>query len=262
MKRSICLLIAGLFVAGWFNACTPKAGAPLRIAISKASTNYINWLKRADSTVEIVNLFPMPIDSAMEILETCSGLLLSGGEDVYPGIYGMESDTARCTGIDRHRDSLEIAVIARAFDLGLPVMGICRGNQILNVYLGGTLYIDVPQDHGTGVIHQCDDYLNCFHAIYPADSSLLKSISGADSASVTTNHHQAVRVLAQGLSANSYSADTVIEGIEWADPKEKPYLIGVQWHPERMEESNPLSGPLAKSFVTACLLINKNNKNK
>lgn len=258
MKRPICLLIAGLLMAGLLNACQPETAVPVRIAISKASSNYINWLKRADSTVVIVNLWPMSIDSAMGILETCSGLLLSGGEDVYPGIYGMENDTARCTEIDRHRDSLEIAVIARAFDLGLPVMGICRGNQILNVYLGGTLYIDIPQDHGKGVIHQCDDYLNCFHPVYPADSSLLRSISGVDSADVTTNHHQAVRVLARGLRANVFSADTLTEGIEWADPKDKPFLLGVQWHPERMDETNPLSGPIAKAFVKACKSINMN----
>jgi putative glutamine amidotransferase len=258
MKRPICLLIAGLLMAGWLNACQPETGTPLRIAISKASPNYINWLKRADSAVVIVNLYPMPVDSAMEILRSCSGLLLSGGEDVYPGIYGMEGDTGRCTEIDRHRDSLEIAVIARAFDLGLPVMGICRGSQILNVYLGGTLYIDVPQDHGTGVTHQCADYLNCFHAVHTADSSLLKGISGADSATVTTNHHQAVRVLARGLRANAYSADTLTEGIEWAEPENRPFLLGVQWHPERMDVTNPLSGPLAKAFIKACKSINRN----
>ena len=258
MKRPICLLIAGLLMAGWLNACQPETGTPLRIAISKASPNYINWLKRADSAVVIVNLYPMPVDSAMEVLRSCSGLLLSGGEDVYPGIYGMEGDTGRCTEIDRHRDSLEIAVIARAFDLGLPVMGICRGSQILNVYLGGTLYIDVPQDHGTGVTHQCADYLNCFHAVHTADSSLLKGISGADSATVTTNHHQAVRVLARGLRANAYSADTLTEGIEWAEPENRPFLLGVQWHPERMEVTNPLSGPLAKAFIKACKSINRN----
>jgi len=245
-------------MAGWLNACQPETGTPLRIAISKASPNYINWLKRADSAVVIVNLYPMPVDSAMEILRSCSGLLLSGGEDVYPGIYGMEGDTGRCPEIDRHRDSLEIAVIARAFDLGLPVMGICRGSQILNVYLGGTLYIDVPQDHGTGVTHQCADYLNCFHAVHTADSSLLKGISGADSATVTTNHHQAVRVLARGLRANAYSADTLTEGIEWAEPENRPFLLGVQWHPERMEVTNPLSGPLAKAFIKACKSINRN----
>ena len=172
----VTLFLTGLFLAQLFSACNSVQNKPLRIAISKASPNYVNWLKRADSTVETVNLYPMPIDSAMVILENCSGLVLSGGEDVYPGIYGMEYDTSRCTEMDRHRDSLEIALIAKASDLGLPVMGICRGNQILNVYFGGTLFIDVPQDHGNRVIHQCDDWEHCFHSVGPAAGSLLREI--------------------------------------------------------------------------------------
>jgi putative glutamine amidotransferase len=259
MKRLLCLLAAGLLMAASHTACRQEGPAPLRIAISKASPNYVNWLKKADSSIEIVNLWPMRIDSAMMALDDCSGLLLSGGEDVYPGIYGMEYDTVRCTEIDRHRDSLEIAAIARAFDLGLPVMGICRGNQILNVYLGGTLFIDIPKDHGTFVIHQCDDYLRCFHPVRTADSSLLKGISGIDTATVTTNHHQAVRLLARGVKANAFSADSLIEGIEWENKKDKPFMLGVQWHPERMEFGNPLSGPVVVRFVEECRLINRNN---
>jgi putative glutamine amidotransferase len=252
MKRTVYLLIAGMLLAQFFTACRQNAVKPLRIAISKASPNYVNWLKQADSTVEIVNLYALPIDSAMMALERCSGLLLSGGEDVYPGIYGMESDTGRCTEMDRHRDSLEIAVIARASDLGLPIMGICRGNQILNVYLGGSLVIDIPQDKGRKVIHQCDDWENCFHTVYTAAGSRLRQISGVDSARVTTNHHQAVNILAKGLRVNAISADSLIEGIEWADTTGKPYLLGVQWHPERMEQGDPLSGPLALRFILEC----------
>jgi putative glutamine amidotransferase len=252
MKRTIYLLIAGLLLAQCFTACRQNAVKPLRIAISKASPNYINWLKQADSTVAIVNLYPMPIDSAMMALERCSGLLLSGGEDVYPGIYGMEADTGRCTEMNRHRDSLEIAVIARASDLGLPIMGICRGNQILNVYLGGSLVIDIPQDHGTRVVHQCEDWEHCFHLVYTVGGTRLRLTSGIDSGLVTTNHHQAVKILARGLRANAFSADSLIEGIEWADTVGKPFLIGVQWHPERMEKENPLSGPLALRFIEAC----------
>ncbi len=102
------------------------------------------------------------------------------------------------------------------------------------------------------VVHQCDDWEHCFHEAYPVKGSLLREISGTDSAQVTTNHHQAVRIVAKGLRANVYSADSLIEGIEWADPAGKPFLMGVQWHPERMDVSNPLSGPVARKFVQEC----------
>ena len=257
MKRTVILFLAGLVLATLFSACQGSGHTQVRIAISKASPNYVNWLKGVDSTIEIVNLYPMPLDSAILALDHCSGLLLSGGEDVYPGIYGMESDTARGTEINRHRDSLEIAMIARAFDSGLPIMGICRGNQILNVYLGGSLVIDIPSDFGTSVAHQCVDWEHCFHEVYPVKGSLLANISGVDSGLVTTNHHQAVRILAKGLRANVFSGDSLTEGIEWADTTGKPFLLGVQWHPERMDAENPLSGPIARKFVEACRQANK-----
>ncbi len=252
MRRAIGLLIAGLLIAGGFSSCQTEQDSGLRIALSKASPNYINWLKRADSTIEVVDLYPMSIDAAMLALETCSGLVLTGGEDVYPGIYGTAADTLRCGDIDRHRDSLETAAIAKALDRGLPVAGICRGQQILNVWLGGTLFTDIPQDVGTKVIHRCDDYLSCFHTVVVAKGSLLDSIARADSGALTTNHHQAVRMLARGLKANAWSADSLIEGIEWADPANKPFMIGVQWHPERMDDASPLSGPLVRRFVAEC----------
>ena len=93
MKRTITLLLMGVLIATLFTACGSSKEKPLRIAISKASPNYVNWLKRADSTIVTVNLFPMSVDSALTALESCSGLLLSGGEDVYPGIYGAGYDT-------------------------------------------------------------------------------------------------------------------------------------------------------------------------
>ena len=108
------------------------------------------------------------------------------------------------------------------------------------------------------MIHQCDDWENCFHAVRAAEGSLLEGISGADSVPVATNHHQAVKNIAKGLRANIFSADSLIEGIEWADTTGKPFLLGVQWHPERMEVGNPLSGPVAVRFVEECRRIKMN----
>jgi putative glutamine amidotransferase len=131
----------------------------------------------------------------------------------------------------------------------MPGVGICRGHQILNVYLGGSLIVDIPQDIGTRVTHQCEDYLRCFHRVNVAGGRRLAGISGCDTATVTTNHHQAVDRLAPSLMANATSGDHLIEGIEWKEPAGKSFLMGVQWHPERMEPANPLSGPLVREFL-------------
>jgi putative glutamine amidotransferase len=244
-------LIAFIFIAGgslWFNPayCQP---APVKIGLSKASPNYVNWLKRADPSIQTIDLYLLPVASAVQQLGTCSGLLVTGGEDVYPGRYGKEYDTARCTEMNPHRDSLDMALIEKALALKMPVFGVCRGHQILNVYLGGTLVIDIPQDIGRRVKHQCDDYQHCDHGVQVRKTTLLGSICMCDSASVTTNHHQAVDHLSPLLIANATSDDNLVEGVEWKNPEEKSFLIGVQWHPERMDRSNPLSGRLAEEFI-------------
>ncbi|MBL7137640.1 MAG: gamma-glutamyl-gamma-aminobutyrate hydrolase family protein [Bacteroidales bacterium] len=228
------------------------------IAISKTSDNYINWLKRADSTVQYINLYSLPVDSALNLLENCSGLLLTGGEDVFPGIYAEMGDTARCGAINFYRDTLEINLVFQALKLRMPIFGVCRGEQILNVVFGGKLFIDIPQDFDTSVFHRCEDYLHCFHMVYVEPNSLLHALCGCDSALVTTNHHQAVSVLAPDLKANAYGSDGLIEGIELAEKTGQPFFLGVQWHPERMAEENPLSGPLARAFLMKCRIYSSN----
>jgi len=224
----------------------------LRIAVSKVSPNYVQWLKKADPDIQIVNLYPLKKNVALEVLVSCDGLLLTGGEDVYPGWYGKEIETSRCSDTNLRRDSLEITVLDKAMEMKLPVFGICRGHQLLNVYLGGKLIIDIPTDYGQSIIHMCRDYLHCSHEVYVQRNSALFQLTGIDSALVTTNHHQAVDILSPLLTVSARSADGLIEGMEWLNPDGKNFLMGVQWHPERMDYSNPLSGKLADKFVSEC----------
>jgi putative glutamine amidotransferase len=230
--------------------CQP---VPLKIGLSKASPNYVNWLKRVDPSVKTIDLYKLTKAMAIQQLSQCSGLILTGGEDVYPGRYGQESDTSRCTEMNPARDSLDIALIEKALRLKMPVLGICRGHQILNVYFGGTLVIDIPVDIGKKVVHQCDDYLNCFHDVNVRTKTVLATITKCKTAVVTTNHHQAVLRLAPDLTANVYSDDRLVEGIEWRNPDGKSFLLGVQWHPERMDKSNPLSSAIANEFMLQAL---------
>lgn len=247
IKRLLFLLLIILSVVG----CSTKE-CQLRIAVSKASPNYILWLKKANPDVQIINLYTLKKDVALEVLGTCSGLLLTGGEDVFPGWYGKETESGKCTGFNLRRDSLEISVLSRAMELKMPVFGICRGHQLLNVYLGGKLIVDIPSDYGQSVTHMCRDYLHCTHEVYIQRNSALYQLVGVDSAMVTTNHHQAVDLLSPLLTVSARSSDGLIEGMEWLNPQGKNFLMGAQWHPERMDKSNPLSGKLADKFVSEC----------
>ncbi len=262
-RQSLTKQLFAFFVAAagfmWLNQAICQT-EPLKICISKSSQNYVNWIKRADPLVQTVDLYAMPIPEAVQQLGQCSGLLLTGGEDVWPGRYGKAFDTVRCTEMNPHRDSLELALIEKALAMKMPVMGVCRGNQILNVYLGGTLIVDIPTDIGVRIRHQCDDYLKCFHTVNVISSSMLSTICMASAAEVTTNHHQAVDRLSPLLISNVVSDDNLIEGVEWKNPEGKAFLLGVQWHPERMDVSNPLSGPIAATFILKSAAYSANRK--
>jgi putative glutamine amidotransferase len=253
-KLPILLLLLGTAL---FSGCkTTSQDKPLRIALSSGSENYINWVHKGDSLAEIIDMKGMKVDSALKLLPTCVAILFTGGEDVVPGYYGKESDSTRCAS-NPGRDTLEFALIKESMRLKIPVFGVCRGQQILNVALGGTLIIDIPTDHPGNVIHQQEDYLNCFHLANVVKGSQLQNITKADTGSVTSNHHQAIEKAAPGLKIVAWTADSIPEAIEWSDPAGKPFLMAVQWHPERMDTNSPLSMPLMNAFLDAARTFRK-----
>jgi putative glutamine amidotransferase len=236
----------------------------IQVAVSKVSPNYLKWLKKGDSTILGINMYELRIDSALLKLENCSGLLLTGGEDVHPQFYGKPEEVKNCSEIDIHRDSLEIALIKKALSLKMPILGICRGEQIMNVVLGGTLIEDIPTyflgHNKVSVIHQCKDYLNCYHSVTVVPHTLIRSIMKSDSGYVSSNHHQAIENLGQGLRRNAMSGDKLTEGIEWENPDNKSFLIGVQWHPERMDIQSDYSGKLLHAFLDQVVKYNVSTK--
>jgi len=253
----IIYFVGFVFLLGFIGCSTEKDKAPVKIAISKGSpkssyANYYNWIEVLDSTVVSLDMYDMPIDSAIEIFRGCSGLLLTGGTDINPDHYDKAYDTVRCWPIDGHRDLLEKTLIDSALAWGMPVLGICRGHQMLNVALGGSLIVDIPTDFDTLVRHQCEDYLSCFHAVHVDTTSLLYEISGVTTGEVNTNHHQAADDMPSQLKAVAFSADGLVESLAWAEPEGNSFLLGVQWHPERMNLENPMSGKIGKRFLKEC----------
>jgi len=250
-RRSLSLIrsLAGLSAAILLLVnCT--IDCQTRIAVSKTSSSYEAWLRKADPDVETVNMYGLGIGPALRILSSCSGLLLTGGGDVYPGDYGKQGELSRCEEIDRYRDSLEFALIRKAFVLGIPVFGICRGEQVLNVALGGTLFTDIPTDLDTIVKHRCPHgSAGCMHQVMIEPNSLLFQITGVHSGAVNSYHHQAVERTGPGVKVTARAQNGVVEAIEKDGSAGAPFIMGVQWHPERLEQNPVLSLTLAKYFL-------------
>jgi putative glutamine amidotransferase len=163
-----------------------------------------------------------------------------------PGYFGKAEDSARCS-IDPYRDTLEMSLIGAALEREMPILAICRGMQILNVALGGTLIIDIPEDHPNPEIHQIDDG-DAMHMVRLNKNSLLFKLAKIDSAEVNSNHHQAVDILADKLTASAVSRDGIVEAFEYTDYENLPFMIGVQWHPERLGHPD-MSDAIGKIFL-------------
>lgn len=224
----------------------------LNIAISKHYPDYSEWLLKADPTVKYHDMYTISLEESLEILENCDGLLLSGGPDVDPVNYEQPQDADRCE-IDLKRDTLEFKLIEKAREMQMPILGICRGEQILNVAYSGSLVVDIPDDFGTDIAHKCKHPEECLHDVNIVKGTILNEISGVEKGTVNTNHHQAVERLADGFVVSAYSTDGLTEAFEWKNrnkaPNGEPVILAVQWHPEKLKEDNPLSMPIARYFL-------------
>ncbi len=175
-------------------------------------------------------------ESIRRILGTCDALVLTGGEDVEPHRYG-QAPIPEVTEVNPARDEMEIAAVHEAMRRGMPILAICRGIQVLNVALGGTLWQDVPSQLGGDVLHEQPAGIDeRWHGGRVQPGSALEGIFGTDTLFINSFHHQAVRDLADPLVATVWAEDGLVEAVEGRD---HPWLYGVQWHPERGEAHGP-----------------------
>lgn len=181
-------------------------------------------------------------------LDDLDGLLLSGGGDIDPRLYG-QARHEKLGPVDRDRDCFELCLARRAVEQGVPVLGICRGAQVLGVALGGELVQDIPSLVGGSVVHSAGKD-GARHWVRVESDSQLGEIMGARRVCVNSFHHQANGRLGPGVRATAWSEDRVIEAIE-ADGA--AFALGVQWHPERMCLRAPRQARLFAAFVTAAL---------
>ena len=195
----------------------------------RLSNNYVRSIEGAGLVPLIVPPLTTPAQAA-EILDACGGLLLTGGEDVDPARYGALAHPT--TGAPNVlRDATELALLAVARARRLPVLAVCRGIQLVNVAMGGTLIQDIPSQRPSSIEHdQAADRAARAHAVSIAPTSLLEAATGTNEMQVNSYHHQAVDKLASGLKVVATAPDGLIEAAEVDDPAW--WLIAVQWHPE------------------------------
>ncbi|MBN3034458.1 MAG: gamma-glutamyl-gamma-aminobutyrate hydrolase family protein [Bacteroidales bacterium] len=209
---------------------------------------YYSWIRSADTSVRFIEMSGHGLDSALLLLERCSGLLLTGGADLHPAFYGRGSDTGYCEVVP-WRDTLEFALLEKALNLGMPVLGICRGLQLINVALGGSLYADIPAQMNSPETHRIPETYDCYHPLIMEGTMNFFGTRAGDTLEVNTNHHQGIRDLAPPLMSLAHTRDHLIEAITWKSGTDKPFLLAVQWHPERMAFHHPMSASVARIFT-------------
>ena len=187
--------------------------------------NYLTEVERAGAIPVVITPTTQNLE---ELLEKLDGLVLTGGADIDPSRYGGEHKEA-VYGVNPERDCYELDLAALALARQMPMMAICRGVQVLNVTLGGTLVEHLPDEYGETVIHRGENFNKVEHPVSIEPDSNLAAILGLTEFDCPSFHHQCVRVPAPGFRVVARSADGVIEAIESA---QYPRLIAVQWHPE------------------------------
>ena len=190
--------------------------------------------------------------TAEAVIGGLDGLLLSGGSDLHPGYYGEEPIPELGVTVPE-RDTFEMALLERALRRQIPILGICRGMQVLNVALGGTLYQDLPSqmDHMVLLGHRQETpKWQPTHEVEVDGGSKVAEILGTNELKVNSYHHQAIKGLASGLVTVAYASDGVIEAVESSDLS-KRWIIAVQWHAEAMRDAGPEHRNLFEAHVSA-----------
>jgi len=192
------------------------------------------------------------VEALRAIYERTDGILIPGGVDVDPSTFG-EKPHERLGRIDPARDRVEIQLVRWAVEDDKPLLGLCRGLQVINVALGGTLYQDLETEYPNGIKH---DYFPTYgfsrdhlaHDVIVEAGSRMRHALVDEAVPVNSMQHQGIKALATGLSASAVAPDGLIEA---AESTSESYIVGVQWHPEVFELSDPSSGVLFRDFVQA-----------
>lgn len=218
------------------------------IAAGRRYENYFNWISQSVD-IEVIKLGYE--DQNFEAVKRCHGLILTGGEDVHPRFYNKPDYVTRyhLDDIDEARDEFEWKLLDYAEKIKLPLLGICRGLQIANVFYGGTLIPDIPS-FGKPDHTKYSEGKDRHHSVAISEGSLLRDIAGTNAREVNSAHHQSVETVGKGLEINAISPDGIVEGLERKEKGDNSFLMLVQWHPERMiDQQGVFSGNIRDRFL-------------
>ena len=237
MKKPVILITCGYL--------TPEVLPGIKIYEARESNT--NAVEDAGGIPLIAPYWKDP-EIIKQMVTMADGIFVSGGADVEPSEYGEEK-RSECQATIPERDAFELALIKEALEQDKPMICICRGMQILNVALGGTLYQDLQLNTGTTIDHpDYVSYLTGFHDVKVETDSKLYGIFGKETMFVNSLHHQGIKDLAPGLKVAATAPDGLIEGVELPG---KTYVVGYQWHPEMMP-ANEMYSKLFGALMDEC----------
>lgn len=209
------------------------------------------YMKGVEQAGGIPVMLPLTSDreSLEQLIDTCDGFLLTGGQDVSPAVYG-EEPSQQCGECSTERDEMEAMLYRLAYERDKAILGICRGIQFINAIMGGTLYQDLPSEYLSDTEHhQTPPYDVPCHGVFLVTDSPLHRLLGVDVLRVNSYHHQAIRKLARGLLTMAVSEDGLIEGV---CVPEKRFIWALQWHPEFSCLVDEHSRKIFREFVESC----------
>ncbi|HEX5025634.1 MAG TPA: gamma-glutamyl-gamma-aminobutyrate hydrolase family protein [Agriterribacter sp.] len=213
--------------------------------------NYANWVLAHGNNVEVVQLSCKT--NNFDDIRQCDGVVLTGGEDVHPRFYNKPEWFEYCyeDDISEARDEFEWKVLEYTEANAIPVLGICRGLQIANVFFGGTLIPDIPR-WGKFNHSKLPDDTDRYHTIQLDPASWLCQLIGTGQGEINSNHHQSACMVGKDLVVSALSPDGIIEALERKAPNDASFLCLVQWHPERMnDQDSKFVKNIRQAFVTA-----------
>lgn len=249
MIKQILIALIPLFLSGFIHG-----QEPIYIATAIEKESIKEYLHAVDSNVVLIDFMKVKKSKRLETFEKVSGLLLSGGRDVHPSTYGKKDSLKICV-THKKRDEVELFLLGQTLKDSLPILGICRGHQIINASLNGELIQDIPSQHKASVqvTHRDPEEKNyVYHQIELEQDSELLKLYGQVTFEVNSFHHQAVKVHGEGMKIVAHAADGLNEASEWAKGLDDRWIIGVQWHPERMYQKEPSHLNIVRDFLKNC----------
>lgn len=210
------------------------------------------YMKGIEDAGGISIMLPLTTDEEiiLRLAESFDGFLFTGGQDINPALYGEEKEEL-CGELCSERDMMETILFKRVLELDKPAFGICRGLQVFNVLLGGTLYQDIPTQVSQSQIQhkQNPPYTETIHSVYIREGSMLHKILQIDSMKVNSYHHQGIKTISEQLVPMATADDGLIEAVSMPNKK---FVLAVQWHPEFNYKLDDNNFRLFLEFIRAC----------